>query len=141
MSSFFYLDDGTYASSSWSYDDGFMQLGSRVSLFPADDIPDDSGAWPADTAPPDEPEDDGFDETTPLIEDETPLSDPPSVTLCAAFGEDLVASYYKENPPFATVVQLRDPVICEMGSPVPRRPEIRMPIWEVGGIPMTPESS
>jgi hypothetical protein len=134
---FFSLDDGTYASASWTYDDGFMSQGSHHSLFPADDIRDDSAIWPQDTAPPEEPED-VVDDTIPLIEEETPLVDPPPVELCASVAPELIARYYGNTPQFVTMAALPGPSIREMRHPKDRFRPIARPILEAPVIPETP---
>jgi hypothetical protein len=136
---FFFLDDETYASVSWTYDDGFMKQGSHFSLFPLDDIRDDSAAWPADTAAPPQEEEDTVD--TPLIEEETALPDPPPIELCTSFATETLARYYGATPPFAVMAALPGPSIREMRHPKDRIRQIPKPVIEGPAIPESVEAS
>jgi hypothetical protein len=110
-----------------------MQQGSRLFLFPPEDIPDDVDGWPKDTAIPEE-KDDREDSAATLIEEETILSDPPPIELCAAVSAEVIDSYYENTPPFVLTPALPGPSIREMRHPKDRRRRIKIPIWEVAPI-------
>jgi hypothetical protein len=133
--SFFLLSDGTYGLLSWTYDDGMLQDPNRVSLRPADDIPDDSGAYPADTPLPPELEE---EEVAEELEGPTvpPLDTPAPIDLAQSFPSEPLLVYYGKTRPFAMLAPLPGPTLQEMRHPKDtlrpiRRPPVEMPalIW------------
>jgi hypothetical protein len=126
--SFFFLKDGTYALSSWTYDDGMLHDPEKVILRPDDDVDDDSQAYPADTVELHEeevavPEEEILEEPIiPALEEA-----PPSVDWPPSNAQDLLSPYYGKPLPYRVLEPLAGPKLHLMQHPKDTLPIVTIP--------------